>query len=137
MKPPVAHGLSKLQGAILRSLWHVTTLVEAEVEGAASSDHWGIPWHPRGNAPRWTASNRAAVSRALRRLEQRGLLVRMNRTVTIGVSDSATGGPPRMASRRTSEVRLTELGRAVAQRFTANVLTAQGMTSRESRLARA
>ena len=37
--PPVAHGLSKLHRALLRSRWHVTALVEGEVEGAASSDH--------------------------------------------------------------------------------------------------
>jgi hypothetical protein len=54
---------------------------------------WGIPWRPGAHHARWTASRRAAHSRALRRLEQRGLLLRVRR------------GRKR-TSRRTTHVRL-------------------------------
>lgn len=57
-----------------------------------------------------TRSRSAAISRALRRLEQRGLVVRMN-----GTSD-APGAPSSTAVQmRTTHVRLTDAGRELAE----------------------
>src|SRR5262245_35476370 len=73
-----------------------------------------VPWDPAGvhAAARrdWTAAHRAATSRALRRLEGRGLLVRLN--PALGTAGDA-GSPGRV--RRTTSVRLTDLGVAAAR----------------------
>jgi DNA-binding PadR family transcriptional regulator len=55
--------------------------------------------------PEWTAGDRASVSRALRRLEARGLIVR------IPVETDGERG------RRTSSIRLTPEGREVVRRI--------------------
>jgi DNA-binding MarR family transcriptional regulator len=60
-------------------------------------DVWGVPWRSTRSA---TPAVRAAVSRALKRLEQRGLVVRSNQV---------SGGP------WTTHVKLTEIGRTVAE----------------------
>jgi hypothetical protein len=74
-------GLSRLQRRILRQL-------QAQAAGISGSgdmraqvvlDVFGVPWRPRAGRQRWTATQRASYSRALRRLERRGLLLRVRR----------------------------------------------------------
>jgi hypothetical protein len=83
--------LSELQRTILRHICGET----AGVEGAVT------PWAPSAWLGPWTPADAAAFSRALRRLERRGLVERL---------------PARPAgATRTTAVRLTDRGRAVAQ----------------------
>lgn len=90
-------GLSWSQRRLLRQLFALQQEASAEAEG--------VLWEPakwqRQEGKPWTESARAATSRTLRRLEERGLLVRLG------------GGEER---RRTDRVRLTEVGRLVAER---------------------
>ena len=81
-------GLSKLQKAILCELWRVSQL---EQRPGGPHTHWGVTWRqgstqgipihrrvvPDRREP-LSASQRAADSRALRRLEARGLVERVN-----------------------------------------------------------
>jgi hypothetical protein len=46
-------------------------------ESHAESD-WGVRWRPGKRRPGWSAVDRADVSRALARLEQRGYVLRQN-----------------------------------------------------------
>jgi hypothetical protein len=95
-RPPVAKArLSRLQRRILRQLRAREAWIWASGDGRAQIAlfAWGIPWRPGAHYARWTASRRAAYSRALQRLEQRGLLLRVRR------------GRQRR-SRRTTHVRL-------------------------------
>jgi ribosomal protein S19E (S16A) len=92
-------GLSRLQRRILRHLQAQAAGISAsgDVRARVVLDVFGVPWHPRAGRRRWTAAQRASYSRALRRLEQRGLLARVNR------GRQATG-------RRTTHVRLWPRG---------------------------
>jgi len=85
--------LSELQRVILRHLWSET------LEGGVLSAQ--IPWAPSDWLGPWTRADAAAASRALHRLERRGLVERL---------------PARPAgARRTTHVRLTDRGRTVAE----------------------
>jgi hypothetical protein len=95
-RPPVAKvRLSRLQRRILRQLQAQAAWIRVcgDARAQVALFAWGIPWRPGAPYARWTASRRAAYSRALRRLEQRGLLLRVRR------------GRQR-PSRRTTHVRL-------------------------------
>jgi hypothetical protein len=73
---------------------------------------WGVPWYPSRQYHEWTATDRAVVSRAVRRLVQRGLLERANEHST-----NRDAGPPR----RATNLWLTPTGRTVAERLTKNM----------------
>jgi hypothetical protein len=113
---PGAARLSRLQKTILRYLrdetadWERYFQVHGEHDGLVWLQHWGCPWSPRyiryttqGDTTTWTPTDRAVFSRALHRLEQRGLVERKN---------DRTG-----MSRRTTTVRLTKRGREIAKRL--------------------
>ncbi len=96
-------GLSSVQRDVLAYLWEETQRYEAH------SDHfhrearvWGVRWRPNRIYLDLTPSNRAAISRSIRRMEERGLLYRLNH---------CTEG------RRTTCVRLTPDGRHIAKRL--------------------
>lgn len=96
-------GLSRLQQAIVRHIWHHTrqALIGTDVAARMQVYEAGIPWRPRGRAAVWRLTTRVDVSRSLARLERRGLVMRMN-----------AGG-------RTTRVRLTAAGLEAARRLTA------------------
>jgi hypothetical protein len=81
--PPRASeaGLSRLQRHILRLLheWALQIRDSGDIRAQVILDFWGVPWRPGAHHSHWTASRRAAYSRALRRLEQRGLVLRVSR----------------------------------------------------------
>ena len=114
----MSRGLSQLQREILCAIWQAYQ--QAEPNDRKLSDgqgtvleHWGVQWSGlhvkvKRRDQRWdgrgqSASERAADSRALRRLEHRGLVVRKNR---VG------------AGHYTNHVCLTDDGKATAQRLT-------------------
>jgi hypothetical protein len=116
-------GLSRLQRDILCAVWRAYQAEAPHDRPLSDRDgmvlgHWGIPWSGRHvkvtrRDQSWTgrgqsARQRAADSRALRRLEYRGLIVRRNR-----IGDG----------RYTTHVRLTDEGKAVAQRLTSDART--------------
>jgi hypothetical protein len=102
--------LSQLQKVILDAIWSETSRLETTLEPRGESGllarvrEWGVEWHPSLWNDTWTPTDRAVLSRALRRLEQRGLVERKN---------ERTG-----KSTRTTHVRLTERGREVAKWLT-------------------
>jgi hypothetical protein len=102
--------LSQLQKALLEVVWDETSRLETTLEARgehgllARVRYWGVEWYPSRWADRWTPADRAVVSRALRRLEQRGFVERKN---------ERTGQPG-----RTTNVRLTDRGREVAKWLT-------------------
>jgi hypothetical protein len=103
--------LSQLQKKILRCVYARTIRDETWAKGTGETwrikhvEYWGIEWYPSKGQRAWTPSNRAVMSRALRRLEQRGLVERRNR-----ISGEESG--------RTVNVHLTDRGREVAKRLT-------------------
>ena len=98
-------GLSDQQKWILRTVFWLYDYAERNATdyGRRMVEIWGIHWTPSRWHQDWTASDRASVSRALKRLEGRGLVLRTN----------DWGG-----DRRTNHVRLTEQGRQEAERLT-------------------
>jgi DNA-binding MarR family transcriptional regulator len=88
--------LSQLQRIILIDIW------SDETRSRAGSE---VPWRPSNSLSlgTWRRARAAAVSRALRRLESRGLIERL------------PAGPA--GARRTTHVRLTARGRVVAPRL--------------------
>jgi hypothetical protein len=99
-------GLSRLQRDVLTWAWRETVALEAS--GDSTVRIWGVRWHPEPQTP----AGRAVLSRALRRLEERRLVVRKNQA-TNGM-DTTTG---RRLRWRTTHVLLTEAGRDLAQRL--------------------
>jgi DNA-binding HxlR family transcriptional regulator len=99
--------LSRLQKGILGIVWAETCRLEAALEARgqrgllARVRSWGVDWSPSRGQASWTPADRAVVSRALRRLEQGGLVERKN---------EQTGNPA-----RTTNVRLTARGREGAK----------------------
>jgi hypothetical protein len=66
--------LSKQQKVILEFLYRLTK------EGFADKI-WGVPWYPSKAVPsdfKYTKSSSASFSRSIRRLEERGLVIRNN-----------------------------------------------------------
>ncbi len=98
--------LSVHQRAILIHLWEETQRCEGHSDRARriARQGWGVRWKPSQvwTKTELTPSHRAAMSRSLRRMEERGLLHRLN---------DWTG------RRRTTCVRLTPEGRRVARQL--------------------
>jgi hypothetical protein len=86
---------------------------QRRVIGARIALHWGVWWRIGDSTP----AERAAFSRALKRLEERGLVLRQNRVAGApgsgGLRDSAA-----QLHIRTTNVQLTDMGREVAKRLT-------------------
>lgn len=110
-------GLSRLQRYLL--LWTLEQTEWKEAHGSREVVFWGVAYYPSRIWPGWTKSQRVAASRALVRLEQRGLVVRDNPSTTLLVGHGALGRARRStnepAPKRATTVRLTEAGRAEAQ----------------------
>jgi hypothetical protein len=112
-------GLSMFQESLLRCLLarenyileHGNSFWKNEIKV------WGIPWKVREIFGKWTPSLAASASRALRRLENRGLVLRQN-----GWGGCPDTGETRKdktdAHDRTTQVLLTEEGREFAERLT-------------------
>lgn len=103
-------GLSRLQR-------HILTWLRVQTPHPGDRE-WGIRWRPAG-----TASDRAAFSRALKRLEVRGLIMRQN----IIRGDPVTGRFRTSASDphgRATHVVLTDRGERVADALAATMMTA-------------
>ena len=102
----IAKCLSGEQHQILIVYERTTRWVDANDHGLSFWAVWGVPHRPSKPFVRdgyeWTRSMAASLSRSLRRLEARGLLERGN---------EISGDE----SKRTCNVKLTELGRAVAR----------------------
>ena len=98
--------LSWLQKRILQAILEYTTLIETSNNDHAKAllNIWGVPWYPAKGQEDWERSDSAIISRALRRLEARGLVERNN--------DITRNG------RRTTRVKLTPLGLSIAKRLT-------------------
>ena len=91
--------LSQQQQMILSHLW----CCYHDVHTTAHMQHvaiWGVPWRTHG-----TRSQQASVSRALRQLERRGLVQRMN----------YRHGVPHRERDRTDHVKLSSAGREIAR----------------------
>lgn len=84
---------------------------------------WGVPWQPSRGAGNWTATDRAVVSRSLRRLEQRGLVLRQNPKQSTVPPELPIGPGAGMARRvasdpfwgQTTTVMLLPAGRALLE----------------------
>lgn len=112
--------LSQLQQDILCYLWQATQAA-ADPETVAA---WGVRWEPR----QWFGDNapqRSSLSRCIRRLEARGLVVRQAQD-RIPQRDSGEdsfvalryrGYLPVFTAGRTTHLQLTERGRSVAERL--------------------
>ena len=95
----------------------LAALLRFHKDGSCTSCGVPLKWL-RGRKQHWNASESAAFSRSLRRLEQRGLVVRTN-TVT-GITSGPRAGCIRQAADephtgRTNYVILTEAGRLAAE----------------------
>ena len=109
--------LSQLQQDILRYLWQATQAAE----NPEADTTWGVRWQPR----QWLgddAPQRSSLSRCIRRLEARGLVVRQAQD-RIPQRDSGEdsfvalryrGYLPVFTAGRTTHLQLTARGRAVA-----------------------
>lgn len=101
-----ASKLSRQQRHILDVLWEQTTYIEGHGNEFAKAmlNYWGVRWYPAKGFDDWKRSDSATISRALRRLEHRGLVERKNE-----ISDRVG---------RTTRVKLTAAGIAIAKRLT-------------------
>jgi len=127
----MGRGLSSLQVSVLQSMLHYYRHVEkhgSEWLKQMLREHFeGVPvkWL-RGYGEGRRRSDSSAFSRALRRLEQRGLIVRSNYSTGIPVpKDSPLYGLKRTSAdqphRRADHLVLTEAGRAEAERVSVNI----------------
>lgn len=109
--------LSKLQTWILFYLWERTSWVEKTGNDFANRmlEIGAVRWHPGRFHAKWTAADRANVSRALQRLEARGLVIRNNDRTGIGPARTSREQP---APSRATCVKLTPAGRTIAKRLT-------------------
>ena len=116
---PLADGpdqLSRWQHMVLRYLAYGEALIR---EQGTTADReafalWGMLWQPTRVGAVQTPSQRAALSRAVRRLERRGLVLRQNwrrRPLRARLSH-ADPGPG-----RTTHLELTPAGYQLAQRL--------------------
>ena len=92
--------LSPLQRFILAEVYEATL---HEQKSGKYSDCWGARWTLSKSIKNPTRAQSAAASRALRRLDQRGLVIRRN--------DVSEGN-------RTTCVKLTDEGLSIAKRLT-------------------
>ena len=108
-------GLSAIQREILLYVY--------KVEPQQVHQWRGVSWRPRVAcglaAGAWSRADAAAFSRSVRRLEQRGLLFRDNEARGVpalgGMRRTTLAEPPPL---RTTHLKLTDAGRALAQRLT-------------------
>lgn len=120
---------SEAQRMILTFLLRETLAMEASRHDAdrIAVSTWGIRWSPKSWGGSWSPALRASVSRALRRLADRGLVDRLNQVS--GTRDQTVKGDEARpgwvgddedypSSFRTTHVRLTAAGRALAERLT-------------------
>jgi hypothetical protein len=116
--PDPGRGLSYLQKDILVWLWRTTRHTEEHGNDFSRSEAriWGVRWSPGKGQSVWEPSDRVCFSRALRRLEQRGLALRKN---DISGGQNPNGRPH--AKPRTTRALLTDTGREVAERLTKEV----------------
>ncbi len=123
-------GLSSLQRGILVCVLEWTAEYERRIAAIADNDRrayvqreyeWtGVRWdtHPLGDAS-YSAADRVTLSKSLRRLEERSLIIRCNDIS--GANDGSPGirmradQPP---PKRTLSVKLTDAGRLCAERLT-------------------
>jgi hypothetical protein len=106
-------GLSHLQKNILRWLLNDERARKHLVQ-ADGHAWWGSPWQHR-RADRSSPAIRAADSRALRRLEERGLVLRDNTHQGVNGRDCIRDeSDVRIAGSRTTHVRLTLVGWTLA-----------------------
>lgn len=115
MTDPLPPKLSKTQKHILKTLLQWTEQREAQLTKLPEKDfariefqNWGVAWHTTGSR-----SQQAVLSRALARLEARGLLLRQCSMSTSGRKSIADPAPP-----KTTSVTLTDEGRDLAKRLT-------------------
>lgn len=124
--------LSKRQKSLLLYLWkYYLELKEHERRPGFPSylkltDIWGIPWRVGGSP-----AAHSAISRSIRRLEERGLVLRQNRA-----SGSPGRGNPRITKDdsiplRSTHILLLPLGQEAAKRLTNSV------TGNDNRLSKA
>lgn len=113
----MSRGLSALQADILRYVLSNTQHIEENGSDNYRWEvaYWGIHWRPFGDGHP-NASERASMSRALRRLDARGLVQRRNSHS--GDRHQERQDRERPAVTRTICVKLTEEGRSVAERLT-------------------
>ncbi len=114
-----ARKLSDLQKFILQTLEYLMQILTEKIEAKdfynTDVRNFGLVWSPavweKSGEPskEWTPSKRADFSRSLRRLENRGLVIRNNCKNELQMCQKTS------ASKRTTHVRLTELGRKVAR----------------------
>ena len=119
---------SDYQRWILGMLLRETQAMEAR--GDRTVGVWGVAWRPKDWEDwdgAWSPALRATVSRAVRRLADRGLVERLNQVS--GLRDGTVTGlnvrPDWLADAddypsafRTTHVKLTDAGRSVADRLT-------------------
>jgi len=115
--------ISWQQEWILRVLLEHYQLVEEH-----GNDHqkrccevWGMNWRPaKWQSPvfDWTPSIRASVSRALRRLEMRSLVIRNNQRGPGSRTKRSRMSLEEPSPKRTDCLKLTEAGRELAERLT-------------------
>lgn len=98
--------LSRLQKKILEVIWEHTTYIEAHGNDFAKKmlNIWGVSWYPAKGYDDWSRSDSASISRALHRLQARGLVERNN-----DITDNR---------QRTTRVKLTPAGIEVVKRLT-------------------
>ena len=122
--------LSEQQKDILASILALYERIEASGNDFAARqlEIWGVPWRTKWLYCDLTRSDHAAISRALSRLERRGLVIRQNScTGTPGlpeVYNRSIGGmmprdcrlsPEEPAPKRSDHVMLTLTGRQIAE----------------------
>ncbi len=107
--------LSRVQKRMLLDLLTCTRQVELHGGETARNElrFWGVRWSVLRRNLEKSPAVCAAHSRALRRLERRGLVVRSNDNSGVPCTGKRAG------QTRTTRVRLTDLGRGVAESLTA------------------
>lgn len=107
-------GLSKMQVNIMLVLFEVYNY---QVERYGKQHVWGIPWIP-SNYLDMTDYKNASVSRALRRLEERGMILRDNDIHGTPDSNRPRTSVSQRPPTRTTGVHMTNLGVETTKRLT-------------------
>jgi hypothetical protein len=101
--------LSRLQRSILRRLLRWWTWIQSDEGRARRYKHFGVPLLKlRPYLLYWSPADRAAFSRALRRLEARGLILRVNGTSGCPDVGGRMRTSPDQSHSRTDHILLTE-----------------------------
>ena len=115
----MGRGLSEQQESIL--VWLLKTTKRARVEYRSFAECWGIEWQRRTRITRHRpGTSTPSVSRSLRRLEERGLILRQNDVSGTGGSRRSIADP---APTRTTCVVLTTEGVRIAEQLSVNIKT--------------